>query len=208
MDAGDRYHHGIESSRRARFYRACSRPAPGHPRHCSCFRTRLRLKFPSSLPGGLMAALPVTPSPVPGTAPLSEGARIVDTFIAPSKTFTDLRRSASWWAPWLLLSIVGMAFVFVVGRQIGFDQLAHNQINASARSERPLRAGSAEPAGATNQDHRRHHPLCRIFHSRAQLVLLSRHRHRPVGDFQSRRLRPTCLSGGLMPLWCMAVCPA
>jgi hypothetical protein len=81
-----------------------------------------------------MAALPVTPSPVPEPAPLSEGARIVDTFIAPSKTFTDLRRSASWWAPWLLLSIVGMAYVFVVGRQIGFDQLAHNQINASAKA--------------------------------------------------------------------------
>jgi hypothetical protein len=96
-----------------------------------------------------MAALPVTPSPIPEPAPLSEGARIVDTFIAPSKTFTDLRRSASWWAPWLLVSIVGMAFIFVVGRQIGFDQVAHNQINASAKGS--ARFEQASPAGQAQQ---------------------------------------------------------
>jgi hypothetical protein len=80
---------------------------------------------------------------------LSEGARLVDTFIAPSKTFTDLRRSASWWAPWLLLSIAGMAYVYVVGRQIGFDQLAHNQINASARSS--ARFEQASPSQQAQQ---------------------------------------------------------
>ena len=37
-----------------------------------------------------------TVPPVPEAAPLSEPARIVNTFIAPSKTFTDLRRSAAW----------------------------------------------------------------------------------------------------------------
>jgi hypothetical protein len=96
-----------------------------------------------------MAALPITPSPVPEPAPLSEGARIVDTFIAPTKTFTDLRRSASWWAPWLLLSIIGMAFIFVVGRQIGFDQLARNQINASAKAS--ARFEQAPPAQQAQQ---------------------------------------------------------
>ena len=44
-----------------------------------------------------MAAAPVlpTPTPAPETAPLSEASRIINTFIAPSKTFTDLRRSAA-----------------------------------------------------------------------------------------------------------------
>jgi hypothetical protein len=42
-----------------------------------------------------MTAATVTPIPEP--APLSEFERIIDTFIAPSKTFTDLRRSAAWW---------------------------------------------------------------------------------------------------------------
>jgi len=85
-----------------------------------------------------MAALPATPMPTPPNpevAPLSEGARIVNTFIAPSKTFTDLRRSASWWAPWLLISIFSLAFVYVMGRQIGFEQISKNEISRSSRAD-------------------------------------------------------------------------
>jgi hypothetical protein len=83
-----------------------------------------------------MAALPATPPPAPESAPLSEGARLVDTFIAPSKTFTDLRRKASWWAPWLLVSAFSIALIFVIGRQIGFEQVSRNQITYSSRAER------------------------------------------------------------------------
>jgi hypothetical protein len=85
-----------------------------------------------------MAALPVTPVPVPDPepAPLSEGARLIDTFIAPSKTFTDLRRNASWWAPWLIISIFAVAFIFVAGQQVGFDQVARNQTAHSEKFER------------------------------------------------------------------------
>jgi len=84
-----------------------------------------------------MAALPATPmpAPTPESAPLSEGSRIVNTFIAPGKTFADLRRSASWWAPWLLISICSLAFLFIVDRQIGFDQVSRNQITHSSRAE-------------------------------------------------------------------------
>jgi len=84
-----------------------------------------------------MAAMPVPPVPVasPEPAPLSEGARIVNTFIAPSKTFIDLRRNASWWVPWLIISIASVAFLMVVGRQIGFDQVSRNQIAHSARAD-------------------------------------------------------------------------
>jgi Yip1 domain len=78
---------------------------------------------------------PVTPSvAAPEAAPLSEGARIVDTFIAPSKTFTDLRRNASWWAPFVLLSIMSLAFFYVVGQKIGYRKVAENQVQASARA--------------------------------------------------------------------------
>lgn len=86
-----------------------------------------------------MAASPVAPpsaSPLaPEPVPLSEGARIVDTFIAPSKTFTDLRRNASWWGPWLLISICGIVFVYSMDRQIGFEQISRNEIAHSARAE-------------------------------------------------------------------------
>jgi Yip1 domain len=89
-----------------------------------------------------MAAAPNLPGPVsvsaPEPAPLSEGARIVDTFIAPSKTFTDLRRSASWWAPFLLVSVITVGFFYVVGQKIGYRKVAENQIQASPRAARQM----------------------------------------------------------------------
>ncbi len=77
-----------------------------------------------------MAAAPLpplsAPVPAPEAAPLSQGARIINTFNAPSKTFTDLRRNASWWAPFLLLVIVSMLFAYGVGTKIGFDKAGEN----------------------------------------------------------------------------------
>ena len=83
-----------------------------------------------------MAAAPVTPIPPPPTPEkLSEGARIVNTFVAPSKTFTDLRRSAAWWGPWLLISIVSLVFIYVMGNKVGFEQISKNQISHSKRAD-------------------------------------------------------------------------
>jgi hypothetical protein len=86
-----------------------------------------------------MAAAPLPPVSAPVPAPevtsLSEGARIVDTFIAPSKTFTDLRRSASWWGPWLVISIFALIFIYSMDRQIGFEQISKNEVAHSARAD-------------------------------------------------------------------------
>jgi len=84
-----------------------------------------------------MAAAPVLPNPIPGPA-LSQGARIIDTFIAPSKTFTDLRRSASWWAPFLLMIIVSTVFVYTVGQKIGFRRVTENQLQMSPKQSAQL----------------------------------------------------------------------
>jgi len=83
----------------------------------------------------LMSASVVAAPGDDGTPPLSEPARIVNTFIAPGKTFTDIRRNGSWWAPWLLISIFSIAFIYVVGQQIGFEQVSRNQIAHSARAD-------------------------------------------------------------------------
>lgn len=85
-----------------------------------------------------MAAAPISPTPIstnPESAPLSEGARILDTFITPSKTFTDLRRNPSWWAPWLLISVVSVLFFVVMDRQIGFEQISKTEMSRSSRAE-------------------------------------------------------------------------
>ncbi len=82
-----------------------------------------------------MVATPVAPAPPAPPAKMSEGARIINTYVAPSKTFTDLRRSAAWWGPWILISIFSIAFMITIGKQVGFEQISKNQIEHSKRAE-------------------------------------------------------------------------
>lgn len=85
-----------------------------------------------------MAATPNLPSPEPTTPevpPLSEPARIIDTFIAPTKTFTDLRRNSSWWGPWLVITVFSLLFVYAMDSKIGFEQITKNAIAQSSRAE-------------------------------------------------------------------------
>lgn len=87
-----------------------------------------------------MAAAPVAPLsvPAPDAARLSEGARIVNTFIAPSKTFTDLRRNASWWAPFLLMVAISTVFVYTAGQKIGFRKIMENQMQSQPKAQARL----------------------------------------------------------------------
>ena len=64
----------------------------------------------------------------PEAQPLSEVARVVDTFVAPTKTFTDIRRNASWWLPFLLTVIVSIFFTAAVGKQVGWETIAHQNV--------------------------------------------------------------------------------
>ena len=73
----------------------------------------------------MVSAAPVAPIE---PKPLSEVERVVDTFVAPSKTFTDLRRSANWLVPWLLLALASVALVVVVDKKIGMQKAAENQL--------------------------------------------------------------------------------
>ena len=60
--------------------------------------------------------------------PLSEGQRLVNTFFAPSKAFTDLRRNARWWAPFLIIAVVSWTFIYVVDQKVGFRKVVENLI--------------------------------------------------------------------------------
>jgi hypothetical protein len=60
--------------------------------------------------------------------PLSQIERVADTFVAPPKTFADIRRSASWWLPFLLSIIVSVFFVTAVGQKVGWETIAHQNI--------------------------------------------------------------------------------
>lgn len=73
----------------------------------------------------MSSAAPVAPIE---PKPLSEVERVLDTFVAPSKTFTDLRRSANWLVPWLLVALASVALVVVVDKKIGMQKAAENQL--------------------------------------------------------------------------------
>ena len=62
--------------------------------------------------------------PEPTGPGLSEPQRLVNTFIAPSKTFTDIRRNASWWVPLFLICIFSIAFFVMIDKKVGFEQVA------------------------------------------------------------------------------------
>jgi hypothetical protein len=70
--------------------------------------------------------------PVEGK-PLTEVERVVDTFVAPTKTFTDIRRSARWIVPWILMSIVGLAMVFTVDKKLTMEAAYENQLRQSPK---------------------------------------------------------------------------
>jgi hypothetical protein len=68
---------------------------------------------------------------VPEGKPLSQVERVVDTFIAPRKTFTDLLRSTNWLLPFLLYFLVSAAFAFAVDKKIGFETVTEQAIERS-----------------------------------------------------------------------------
>ena len=69
------------------------------------------------------------------SAPLSEVERVIDTFIAPSKTFNDILRSASWWLPWLLGVLVTLGFSAAIQQKIGWDKTYSNVLQHSSEAQ-------------------------------------------------------------------------
>jgi hypothetical protein len=70
------------------------------------------------------------------TAGLTQMQRLVDTFTAPSKIFTDIKLGhKSWWLPFVIYVILGFAFYGVVNSKIGMRQVVDNQVRLNPKSE-------------------------------------------------------------------------
>ena len=78
----------------------------------------------------------MTDAVVPAMPGLSEGERLIDTFVAPTKTFADIRRKTTWWLPFLVLVVTGFLFTYAVDKKVGFDAIAQHQIEKSKFADR------------------------------------------------------------------------
>jgi Yip1 domain len=96
---------------------------------------------PEASPSGEAAATPA----------LSQGERVIDTFIAPSKTFTDILRSQSWWLPFLLAIIVSYGFLFAIQKQVGWDTVTENTLKQDPKAAERLASQSPEQQAQTKQ---------------------------------------------------------
>ena len=93
-----------------------------------------------------------TPQPIDaGPNGLSESERLLDTFVAPTKTFTDIRRSSRWWLPFLISVLLSYAFVFAIDKKVGWDQVADNVIKQTPKQQE--RFAEMEPSQAAQGRH-------------------------------------------------------
>ena len=75
----------------------------------------------------------VTPLP-DQTPPLSQVERVVDTFVAPTKTFTDINRNANWLLAWVVMLACSLAYSATVGAKIGWDHVSQTQMRMAPAS--------------------------------------------------------------------------
>lgn len=81
-----------------------------------------------------------------GEPGLSQVARVVDTFVAPSKTFTDILRNSTWWLPYLLGALLGLLFAYAILNKVGLPTLVDGVVHHSKTLEDTL--ANATPADA------------------------------------------------------------
>ena len=79
-------------------------------------------------------------------AGLSQLQRLINTFVAPSKTFEDIRRSSSWWLPWLIAVVIGLGFTMAVQQKVGWDQAYDNILHQNPKAMQ--RMDQMQPAQA------------------------------------------------------------
>jgi Yip1 domain len=83
-----------------------------------------------------------------GQPGLSQVERVVDTFVAPSKTFADILRSTSWWLPFVLAVIVSIGVTFTIDKQVGFGRVVENVILDSPKQEEQMQSLPADQRAA------------------------------------------------------------
>ena len=86
--------------------------------------------------------------------PLSEVERLVDVFIAPTKTFNDIKRNANWLWPFVLLIVLSLGYSYSIGKKVTWEQAAENQKKLMTQTQLDRMEQQVEQA-SDKQDMRR-----------------------------------------------------
>jgi hypothetical protein len=93
----------------------------------------------------------VPPAQTPVEPPLSQWQRLANIFLAPSKTFADIRRDSNWWLPFLLSVVVSLLFSLTVQQKVGWEKVVENTIAQSPRMQESLSNLTPEAAAHRKQ---------------------------------------------------------
>ena len=91
-------------------------------------------------------------SPELTAPPLTEVQRVVGTFTAPSKTFTDILRKATFWGPLLIMILVSIGFAFAVQQKIGWDKVYDNNAPPEPEGRGTIRTDATGSGGQRQSD--------------------------------------------------------
>lgn len=72
---------------------------------------------------------------IPQVEPMSEIGRLTGIFFEPKKAFADIARRPHWWWPLIITGLLGMAFFYLVGQRVGFEETARQQLMQSAATQ-------------------------------------------------------------------------
>lgn len=84
-----------------------------------------------------MSDIPVPVVPAEGPV-LTQVQRVIYTFTSPSKTFNDIRRSTSWWLPFVLTIVFSYGLFGAINAKVGWTQVAENNIKQSPKQAENL----------------------------------------------------------------------
>lgn len=88
----------------------------------------------------------------PGGPGLSQWQRVTNTFVAPSKTFEDIRRgNKSWWLPLIIGAIFTYIFFFAVVQKIGMEQVVENQVRMDPKAQERMANATPDQRATGNK---------------------------------------------------------
>jgi Yip1 domain len=94
----------------------------------------------------------VTPPPTPK---LNEAQRLLNVFFAPTKTFEDIRRSANWLGPFVVLIISSFLFTFCAANRVGWPQITENNMKLASPAQQERMQSQMEKATPEQREQQR-----------------------------------------------------